>query len=536
MADHTITNASLAEIYNRLNKAPQYHPLEADTFADWSIEAGDVVTVSRENDNYTSPVYSNAMTWRRGQQITVSSTGNKERESIAKVSQQKYVGGGGGIGGGAGLRNDKFLHYFVEDSYAQMKAGLIITASSLSAYVNSKYDQMSSGLELTASSAALYVNSKYDQMTAGLQLTASSAALYVNSKYDQMTSGLFLTSSSLSAYVKNSYERLQSGLEVTASSAALYARSESSAASVTAKINKDGSSGVYINADKIKLNGKTSISLMLTGKALISKLTVTSVDADSITVRPVAGMGAINVATAYNGSTFVYDETTKEYKLTLAKMNGNFDEYTFSRATTLTDSWSSGTYTVMASPQGDTKSTTLQSIDADTSDSVHRSGKNVYRNYIVKYGPNSSMTQSTGFKQAVTINASSVYDQGWGNARLCFTSPLTEPTTFTDHIDITYPPTPVDGSALTRSYYVSADSSYAYITINSTKVARVAITGGHNTSHSGGIWDSTFYNHPQHGVTEKTEMYCYINGSLAMVGNKYWYYRDTYMGPQTVYT
>ena len=71
---NNISGASLNPIYQRLHDAPQYHPLEADTFADWSMEAGDIVTVSRDGKSYDSPVHSSTVTWKKGQQVTVSST------------------------------------------------------------------------------------------------------------------------------------------------------------------------------------------------------------------------------------------------------------------------------------------------------------------------------------------------------------------------------------------------------------------------------------------------------------------------------
>lgn len=91
-----IQGATLDGIYDRLNTTPQYHPFEADTFADWAMEAGDIVTVSRGNENYASPVHSSKLTWRGTPEIAISSTGKKERDPVAKVSRQKYRGGSGG--------------------------------------------------------------------------------------------------------------------------------------------------------------------------------------------------------------------------------------------------------------------------------------------------------------------------------------------------------------------------------------------------------------------------------------------------------
>lgn len=260
-----MANEALNPIYDRLTQAPTYHPLSANTFADWSMEAGDLITVSRDGQSYQAPVHSSTMTWRGKQQIEVNATGNKERESIAKVSAKKYNGrGGGGIRNNQAIYWEMFsddghlahsieatesvlrstirdteqgltsvieqtashIHMYVDNSYDQLRAGLFLTASTAQLYVDDRYHQMQTGLLLTASQARLYVDDKYNQMQTGLMLTSSSAWMYVDSKYNQMQSGLALTASSAKLYVDNRYSQMQSGLSLTASSARLYVDSK----------------------------------------------------------------------------------------------------------------------------------------------------------------------------------------------------------------------------------------------------------------------------------------------------------------------
>ena len=92
-----ISGASLTPIYERLNSAPTYHPLEANTFADWALEAGDIVAVTRDGKTYNSPVNKSKVVWKGKQQVEISATGSKERESRARVSQRKYAQSGNGI-------------------------------------------------------------------------------------------------------------------------------------------------------------------------------------------------------------------------------------------------------------------------------------------------------------------------------------------------------------------------------------------------------------------------------------------------------
>lgn len=142
-------------------------------------------------------------------------------------------------------------------------------------------------------------------------------------------------------------------------------------ASIVLAINEDGSSECKLDADKVYIGNEKSTTV-IKGKlntkdlyaqisylksVLVKTLEATSINADTVKIRPIAGMGAINVATAYNGATI--KSTGNTYTLSLMKMNGQKTELSFSRATSLSGTWSGGSYTVTASPQGNTIGTTI---------------------------------------------------------------------------------------------------------------------------------------------------------------------------------
>lgn len=101
-----MATASLTKIYNRLNSIESYHPMSADTYADWAMEAGDVVKISKEGTTYSSPVGTSTIKWNGQQTITVNTDGNRERDSISKVSSKKYSSS---AGGGSGIRSSRKL-------------------------------------------------------------------------------------------------------------------------------------------------------------------------------------------------------------------------------------------------------------------------------------------------------------------------------------------------------------------------------------------------------------------------------------------
>jgi len=88
--------ADYASIYSRLNADTAFVPLSADTFGDWSLEAGDVVSVSKDGTVYRTPAMQSGLHWNGASKVSISSLGDKQREPLSILSRQKYAGGGRG--------------------------------------------------------------------------------------------------------------------------------------------------------------------------------------------------------------------------------------------------------------------------------------------------------------------------------------------------------------------------------------------------------------------------------------------------------
>ena len=446
-----VSGASLAPIYNRLNAAPSYHPLEADTFADWSLEAGDIVTVTRDGKSYESPVHSSTVTWKKGQQVKVSSGGNEERDSVSKMSQRKFNRGS------SGLRATEERYRQIETSYNGMRSGLILASSSAALYVNNKYTQMQSGLFLTESSAHLYTNNRYTQMQSGLKLTSSSAALYVNNKYTQM----------------------QSGLQLSEKSARLYVESKTSRAEIIARINANGEGEALINADKVKLSGTTTINSVFT---VIENAVGVSVPLITKNI-DVGSNSTLNLYTAtFQGSNpvtltalvlanVIKSASVSGNTLTLTPFIG--DAITFSKATSLSGTWSSGHLEVTASPQNSKYHQYIISGDAEDTSSDNNSW---YVPILAKNDPNSQSSSRTGHR--VYVNATARYNagktQGYKNAAndMSWPSQISGQNDKTE-VDIGYPTT--SGSSSTRTLKLTKDSAGAYLQLGRTLIMKISL-------------------------------------------------------------
>lgn len=139
-----MSGVNLQAIYNRLNSVPRYHPMSAKTFADWSMEAGDIVTVSRGGTSYQSPVGTSTLKWSGKQQIQISTEGSRERDAISRISARKYAKGGGG---GSGMRGTQELYWEMFSEDGQLHAVISATAQSLTADYTKKIGDVDDALE-----------------------------------------------------------------------------------------------------------------------------------------------------------------------------------------------------------------------------------------------------------------------------------------------------------------------------------------------------------------------------------------------------
>ena len=89
----TVSQATDA-IYNRLHstsQTPLYHPSSADLFTDWNYEAGDVISIKSDNTSYKTPLYKTQLKWTGAPKMTVTASGNKERDQIVEMKRREYA-------------------------------------------------------------------------------------------------------------------------------------------------------------------------------------------------------------------------------------------------------------------------------------------------------------------------------------------------------------------------------------------------------------------------------------------------------------
>ena len=80
-------------ILDALAEVGTFAPMAADTFADWSMQAGDIVTIKSGDKLYKTPVYSLGMTWKGSPRVTMESTGDEKAQPIPLFERRRYSSG-----------------------------------------------------------------------------------------------------------------------------------------------------------------------------------------------------------------------------------------------------------------------------------------------------------------------------------------------------------------------------------------------------------------------------------------------------------
>lgn len=542
-----ITGASLAPIYDRINATEKYHPYEAETFADWATEAGDAVTLKRGDKNYKSPVHSARLTWKGIPTMSLSSTGNQEREPISKVSKNKYRKSGYGR---RNNRTDNGLWHKIEETEEYWRSyywdeinGLYSVVEQTAEYWRASLTDTKNGLYSRIEQTAEYWRASLEDTKNGLYSRVEQTAAYWRSTLSDVENGLYSRIEQTAEYWRASLTDAENGLESLVEQTAAYWRStltdtenrlqtsieqtasgwrvalsgvmsngKVTAASIATAINNQGQAGVGISGDWIKLDGDTTLTGALNirdgalhvqktayfgndvyitgGNSLI--LQTSGTPATNYNLTP-AIMASMIVKAAVSGNVL---------KLwTYGEDQSSDPALTFSKATSLSGAWSGRNYTVTAK-QGTTTVGTKTGIVYDglvPTGNVSKSGKNVSRSFIVYSDDGEGNADAIIMTQTATISASGVYNDGWAAAYGKVTLPGTN--TSSANFIVYAPPSTVDGSAEANRYSVTDYSNNA-VNVNNVNSSGTVLktiarythgkyTEGYDAAHLSGTWSKT---------------------------------------------
>lgn len=119
-------------ILEAMSEVGTYSPVAADTFADWTMQAGDVVTIKSGDDAYKTPLYTMNMTWKGSPRVTMESTGDEKPQPIPVFERRRYAGGRSAAR--AKEENEEFktwAEFHIDDAEANIRllTGSVTTAT-----------------------------------------------------------------------------------------------------------------------------------------------------------------------------------------------------------------------------------------------------------------------------------------------------------------------------------------------------------------------------------------------------------------------
>lgn len=441
-----MATASMQPIYERLNAVDGYNPLTAETYGDWAMEAGDIVRVVRGTEEYDVPIHSSTLVWRGKHRLSIDATGKKERDSIAKVSAQKYGRGG------AAVRSQQGMYQYFESENASMRSEMAMdfasmriafendinstrsemrmTSESLRISFTNEINSTRSEMRMTSESLRISFTNEINSTRSEMRMTSESLRISFTNEINSTRSEMRMTSESLRIGFQNEIASTRSEFQATSESLRISFENEISStradiqvqanriglvvsgtganarirpAQIVAAIN-DSSSEVLLEADKVKISGDTTINDVFT----ISDGHV----AAKVSIFAMPG-------SVFNGDhvgSFYYSQQEGGYSvqygiLKKAQVDGNTlkiwkfgdsdasPSITFSKATTLTGAVGSGDdgnkYIVTASPQ-DVNHTVTVSVEIEGTANPNAT---VYaKSYVV-----SSSVSKTQIGDAVTM-------------------------------------------------------------------------------------------------------------------------------------
>lgn len=458
-----MANASLGPVYDRLNGVQRYHPFSAKTFADWSSEAGDTVRISREGTTYAVPVHKQSLVWRGKHMINMESSGAREREPIERVSNRKEnstsagMSASRGFGGGAGraiegLQYDFYSEDGAYQSQLHMDEQRFTTIFTKTGIDNLKPGEMlSTMINQNAEAITLEaIRAKNGEAELSGRITVEKDRITqevtrATAAEGTLSGKITVESNRITQEVTRATKEegtLRGRITVEAGKisqivSAVGENGQVTAASIVLAINQStGQSEARINADHVYI-GTSKSTTVINGK-----LEATDITADFLSPRiariptltgiaasfsgNVSGSGGLFGA-VYVGSGTSYTNisdpilavqitgpTNNVYKLqykSATQTSWTDAGSSFSRATTLAGTWGSGTFTVSATPQGNSISATLFDVTGqDVSWSGNMASFPVYAN--LNDGETKYLTGKT-----LSIDASTRYTAGYNEGR-----------------------------------------------------------------------------------------------------------------------
>lgn len=79
----------IENLLQKMQQTPAFRPMSADTFSDWSIEAGDIISVDADGVVHPFPVFTSELDWAGAAKSTLSCDGSQARQPLRKQERRE---------------------------------------------------------------------------------------------------------------------------------------------------------------------------------------------------------------------------------------------------------------------------------------------------------------------------------------------------------------------------------------------------------------------------------------------------------------
>ena len=349
--------------------------------------------------------------------ITMANT----REDVTRILAETVKQAARGGGGRAGARQQKQDHAWFEDTdehVAMCAEGIVgvdaqgnpnwlllsqivVDGTGVHQHVqsvqqvsdNSAKILEAAGMELDEHGAIIYADDNVNMVGSKFNVQADKIGMVVGTRQGQQGDENYIKAGEIVLSINQSTGASEAKIDA----GHVYIGNDKSTTVIAGKLNATDLTAQLIQTKLLDASVVTVNALSVTGGTNLT---------GTLTVGGRASFSSIAFGSGVGDTPFsdcVVDATVSGNTLTLTKAGGG--TVTFSKATTLSDAWSSGTITVTASPQGETLVRTLSTGTATWDGNTATVPINAV------WGSSGQYSESTGWD--VTVNATPRFNAGW---------------------------------------------------------------------------------------------------------------------------
>ena len=324
---------------------------------DYKAVFEDVITAVVWSDPYSKP---NEMT------VTLGT----EEDTVVTFLHNLDATGSGGGGGGKKKKEEeeKWKEYYTQHIETDYRIDLNAVRVDKANTILEK-----AGLSINSKGVLIYATTKDDMIGAQFKVTNEKIVSTAKDLEKGLKSEIKQTADDISIKVRDVKQGLEGKINVQAGRVDLVVKGTGANAKVnvgqiTLAINESGDSEARIDAQKVFIGNQKS-TVVIGGKISLSDVTAEHIQSQimelaTLTANAMNCSG--NILCGSVDANHLYCEGEWEYNILDAEVSGNTltlhrvtgEDITFSKATSLSGAWSGNTYTVTASPQGNTNTIT----------------------------------------------------------------------------------------------------------------------------------------------------------------------------------